>query len=470
MRSNKKNKLKPILNIFNKLPLSAIILFSTNLYLYKIQIFSIPFNLLELLIIFLLPISLYRIYLLSEKIFSAFVTELEKIYFKLPFKFSFGLILLGFLLATFAHPEISRGLGAIKGWLIIPLISSVIFWGDWHLIENKKKIKKIVIYLIILNALFTSLASFLLLILNRINLSYDYRLKGFFESPNMVAIIISLGLISLISSWQKKYLRLEIKLGFLLTLSIALLLTRSVGALIGISTGFVLVKTCVFMLKRNLKKQNSYQILDPIEIISTKKLKEKKILNRFLSKNLFLKKNKKISFQIITGLYIAAFGIAYCGLWLITEYYYLKNFYGSQSTLTSHFAIWRTSFKLIWDNFIFGIEPNTFLTKYIEYQKYYPPYPQWDAPHPHNVFLMFWLYGGLIGFLGFLNLIRISILSNLKKIYKLMRMNPGTKIKTYWLLPFWAITYILIHGLVDNTILKNDLMIFFVAFVNLTFL
>ena len=56
---------------------------------------------------------------------------------------------------------------------------------------------------------------------------------------------------------------------------------------------------------------------------------------------------------------------------------------------------------MIEKNPLFGIGPGNFQNKYLEYQKYFPPYLEWSAPQPHNIFLAFWLESGLLGLAGF---------------------------------------------------------------------
>jgi O-antigen ligase len=112
--------------------------------------------------------------------------------------------------------------------------------------------------------------------------------------------------------------------------------------------------------------------------------------------------------------------------------------------------IWKTSEKLIQDNYLWGIGPGNFQNKYLEYQKFYPPYLEWAVPHPHNIFLAFWLYSGIIGFAGFLILLGFffrEFFAEQKSALKFMALG--------------IMLVILIHGLFDTTYFKNDLAVFF---------
>jgi O-antigen ligase len=71
---------------------------------------------------------------------------------------------------------------------------------------------------------------------------------------------------------------------------------------------------------------------------------------------------------------------------------------------------------------------------------------EWAVPHPHSVYLAFWVETGLVGLIGFLWL----VISWFKKI--LQAENDGMKVVL-----FGIMAYFLLHGLVDTTYFKNDL-------------
>ncbi len=129
--------------------------------------------------------------------------------------------------------------------------------------------------------------------------------------------------------------------------------------------------------------------------------------------------------------------------------------FGSRSSAASRIMIWSAAGRIIRDNWLFGIGPNRFQDKYLEYQKYFPPYLEWSVPEPHNLLAAFWLQSGLLGLAGFMSLLWIW----LKRIVK--------KEKTKIVVAAAAIIiYILAHGLVDTTYFKQDLAsIFWLAFL-----
>ena len=118
--------------------------------------------------------------------------------------------------------------------------------------------------------------------------------------------------------------------------------------------------------------------------------------------------------------------------------------------------IWRSAIRIISDNWIFGIGPGNFQEKYLEYQKYYPPYLEWAVPHPHNIFLTFWISGGGLALGGFLWLIFLYF----QDILEIKKTDALRLVSLGWML------YFLLHGMVDTTYFKNDLaVLFWMAFL-----
>jgi O-antigen ligase len=115
--------------------------------------------------------------------------------------------------------------------------------------------------------------------------------------------------------------------------------------------------------------------------------------------------------------------------------------------------IWQSSGKILSDNWLLGIGPGNFQDKYLEYQKYFPPYLEWAVPHPHNLYLAFWLYGGLVGLVSFLVILYFFF----KKV-ETPKLGVSTGVKY---IALGVMIYVLLHGLVDTTIFKNDLAVVF---------
>jgi O-antigen ligase len=107
------------------------------------------------------------------------------------------------------------------------------------------------------------------------------------------------------------------------------------------------------------------------------------------------------------------------------------------------------------NNFLFGIGPGNFQSKYLEYQKYFPPYLEWAVPEPHNLYLAFWLESGFAGFTGFVILTFLW----------LKRTTFQTKNSLVTAVCAGIMLYFLLHGILDTTYWKNDLsLIFWITF------
>ena len=122
-----------------------------------------------------------------------------------------------------------------------------------------------------------------------------------------------------------------------------------------------------------------------------------------------------------------------------------------RSSVSSRLMIWRSALKIGLDNPIIGIGPGNFQSKYLEYQKYFPPYLEWAVPQPHNLLIAFWLQTGIIGLCGFLALLGVW----LKTIAGMEKRNQVEYIC------LGIIIYILVHGMADTTYFKNDLAVVF---------
>jgi O-antigen ligase len=141
-----------------------------------------------------------------------------------------------------------------------------------------------------------------------------------------------------------------------------------------------------------------------------------------------------------------------------TNYYKfqdIKNL-SERSSLASRIIIWKSAEKMLENNPVIGIGPGNFQNKYLEYQKYFPPYLEWAAPQPHNLYLAFWLQSGLLGLIGFLFIV-ISWIKTL--VAHIRHQKNGLSSVSAAILGIMF--YILIHGLVDTPYWKNDLSIIF---------
>ncbi len=315
------------------------------------------------------------------------------------------LILIGAIIATTNSSDISRSLGILKSYFILPIL---FFFTTSSVIKTQGQKEK-VLKVLFLSGFIVALISIFYWITG--DLTYDGRLRGFFESPNQLAMflapafIIGIYIVQTQSAERKAQnnnSKLKIKkfLYFVAALLIGAIIfaTKSLGAIIAL-----FIALLPFFYRQLTNRRGKYLIL------------------------------------FITSLLIV-------GCWpLIAD----KDF-SERSSLASRVMIWRSAGTILKDNLVWGIGPGTFQKNYLEYQKYFPPYLDSAVPHPHNIFLAFWLQTGIIGFIGFLWLIFI--------FFKNVRQNKNDNIV---FLSRILMIYTLAYGLIDTTYWRNDLSVIF---------
>ncbi|HLM83825.1 MAG TPA: O-antigen ligase family protein [Candidatus Bathyarchaeia archaeon] len=310
------------------------------------------------------------------------------------------LILAGLTLSTIANKKLYAGFGAVKGWFIFPIVFGIIFYDA---LKNNGGLLKKSLLAIFLSGAAVSAIGLVYKLLRAV--TYDGRLAAFWDSPNQLAMFLAVPfLIGVSFSFQKEENRAPYFFGVLL-IGLNLFLTFSYGAWAAI----VVALAVFFWLKYS-------------------RLSQKKYL--FISATILLALLSLASFD---------------------KYKNIKNL-GDRSSLASRFMIWKSAGRMIEDNLLFGIGPGNFQNKYLEYQKYFPPYLEWSAPEPHNIFLAFWLEPGFLGLVGFIVLLFYFFSDN--KIAIKSSRDLG-------ILFLATMIYILVHGLVDTTYWRNDLALVF---------
>lgn len=71
-----------------------------------------------------------------------------------------------------------------------------------------------------------------------------------------------------------------------------------------------------------------------------------------------------------------------------------------RNSFASRVMIWNVTADILSDTPVFGIGPRNFQDEYLSRQENYPPYLEWAVPHPHNIFLSFWISGGISALAG----------------------------------------------------------------------
>jgi O-antigen ligase len=389
--------------------------------LIYLAIFLLPLYLVRIKIWFF-PANVWEI-MLAVIFISWIFLDKEKIEYKeffLHYKkyiIAGSLMLAGILLATFISGNHLESGGIIKSWFLAPIIFMLLIGR----ILKKEKINQIFL-VYFLSAVSVAIISIGYLIANQ--LTYDGRLSGIFNSPNYLAMYLAPAAI-IFAFQEKKKLKLILPLVAIL---VALYLTYSYAAWISIIAPLIIIAL--------IKKQISLKKISIVTAI---------IVVLFLSQI----NNKKFTDLLSAN---------------------------PRSSLASRIMIWKSSAKMIENNFWFGIGSGNFQRTYLEYQKFYPPYLEWAVPHPNNLYLTFWLYGGILGLAGFLSLVIFFFQNILSKI------NPHTKNADSLLtngneenfgvgvkkepnqilfIALGIMLVILIHGIFDTTYFKNDLAIVF---------
>jgi O-antigen ligase len=375
-------------------------------YLIRFDVFGIPTNALEILI--LLIFSGWFIGLKKDAINRVSTAEQKK------YITPVILIFLGLVISTLVNKNYAVGFGIIKSWFVFPLI--FIFLIS-QILEKEKIIN--VYKAFYLSAFLVSLAALGYLFLGKI--TYDGRLEGFFNSPNYLAMYIAPALIILMQAQNAKRKTFIFISG--LAMLTAFYFTYSYAAWISVALSLIIVS---------------------------------------IIKNKALFKNKTIIFLIILVALLFIFQLN------SEKLVNLKNF--NRSSLESRLMIWQSAGKMLENNWIFGIGPGNFEAKYLEYQKYYPPYLEWAVPHPHNLYLTYWLYGGIIGLTGFMIIIYCfftDIFKEIKRAGHPVKLTHGASRpapaddSALKFIALGIMLYILIHGIADTMYFKNDLAIVF---------
>jgi len=127
-----------------------------------------------------------------------------------------------------------------------------------------------------------------------------------------------------------------------------------------------------------------------------------------------------------------------------------------QSSSSVRLEVWTVAEKLIEEHPFLGVGPGRFEDEYATRATKilgHAPYEK-DMLHPHNIFLMFWLSSGIIGLMAFLWLIFMLF----QIIFSIDEHDARKRIAVICATMLFAI---LVHGLVDTPIWKNDLALQF---------
>lgn len=300
-------------------------------------------------------------------------------------------------------------LGIIKSFFVLPIFFSLFLS---FLIKKKIINKYLCFFLYFAYSSFLGLLGVLYFVFGK--LTYDQRLELFFNSPNFLALSLAPGIIIgvfyLIHKPKTNFAlskNVFLLVALLLLQVFSLLLTKSLGAYLGL----LIVILFLFF----------YQ-------------------TKFSSKK----------WSILSLLFISVAVL----ILLANSSYFLSrvNYHPSSppSSFDSRITIYQVGEKIVKNNWLTGIGLGNFQEEYLNYQRFFSPYPQWAVPHGHNMLFHLWSEIGLIGLLGFVFVLFLFFSSFVNKQKTPFRILIGA-----------LMIYFLIHGLIDMTIWKNDLSLFF---------
>jgi O-antigen ligase len=323
---------------------------------------------------------------------------------------AWGLVFLfaGAGLSTCFSSDLRTSLGVLKGWFFDPLLFFIVYIRT---IRTSSEVRNSILAYIV-SAVAVALAALAYAAVG--TLTFDGRLRAFYESPNYLAMYLAPALLlgSCLFFTRKftfPFFRHEksgvISAGILGMILVALLLTRSYGAILGLGASAALLGARTY-LRAGARRKG--KLRRPVAVLGALAL------------------------------------VVFAGLsWQKYEQIIHSQ---ARSSFHSRLMIWNAAAKMLEDSPLVGIGPGTFQETYLEYQDRFPvPYLEWAVPEPHNTFLAFYLQLGLLGFAGFL----------------LLLAGLGRAARQEDLL-FLFLAYFLVHGMVDTLYWKNDLaMIFF---------
>ncbi len=123
-----------------------------------------------------------------------------------------------------------------------------------------------------------------------------------------------------------------------------------------------------------------------------------------------------------------------------------------RSSLASRQMIWTVATDIATDHLWTGIGPANFQTQYLDYQKYYPLYLEWAVPTPHNLWLHFWLEGGMLSIIAWSGIVLFLIW------YSWQSFGSASAEKRRLIaLGVTLVSFYCLYGLVDTPYMKNDL-------------
>ena len=389
--------------------LFLVTLFLLPSYLVRFSLWGYPTNMLDILELVAVVAFAFLLMREEKSVLKQKVADLRWVLIGFFFML-FGTIFSAYTSGGFAPNE----LGIIKSWIVLPFL--FIFLA--HL-ANQPFRAGLKVY--VFSASLT--AGVGLFLPEAMHMTYDGRLRGWYESPNQLAMYLAPAT-TLAYFFFRSRSRYQYAFLTAFVFLVAMLVgTQSLGAIGAVLLSLVFGEIwSEFLFHKCCEKKIDFR-------------KE----NVFFSFFGGIKKRRALLVGVILGSFVLAVGT----LFLFQE---------KLNSFDSRVMIWKSATHILRDHSFFGIGPGNFQEKYLEYQQFYPPYREWAVPHPHNIFLSFWLFSGIFGIIGFL----ITAGSVFVRFFR--HKKPRSK---YVVGVFCAFLAILFHGLIDTTIWGNATSVVF---------
>lgn len=379
-----------------------LVLLTLPLYLVRFTIFGIPTTVLEIEI-YILALW-FLVSTLSNKTFTKKIGD----FVKNPFFIPLIIFLVAGIISIFVSGDKVSALGIFKAYFFD---AAIFFFLFVSLIKDKKQIQNSIVAVIV-SALVLSIIG-LVHFSGFENLLQEGRIRSVFSSPNYLSLYIT-PIIFLVF-----YLFAEPKIkNYILYLSL-----------------LVLIAVTILTYSRGAWLAFLVALLFYIGLVIAKRVRRSR--------------------NIITAGFIAGVLLI---LFFITQGSYALNIIPNERVTKSddvRIEVWKTSWEIGKKNWLLGTGLSNFQNYFGEFTKDKINYPEYITPHAltaHNVFLNIWLQAGLLGLVSLIYLLILFFYYG----YKGLRNN--------FLLSavlMSSMVAILTQGLVDSSIWKNDLMIFF---------
>jgi O-antigen ligase len=376
------------------------------LYFLQIDFFDVGVSPIELFLIIFLITFFFRF----KDFYNKKIQEIAQSNFSECFWAIFLLLVGGFLSTIFSNNFLSS-LHAFFAWFVEPIL---IFVSGIKILSSTRN-RKIFLQFLFLSFVIIIIASCTYLFLGIKN---NERLSGFYNSPNFLAMVLEffIPVITTLLFFRKNNFWQNVLFFLILATSLMLVVfTQSFGGLLAIALAGIWI---LFWTPSKKRASIFYGA------------------------------------AIFTGLIFVIFFILSFNLGKIDRL--LSG--DSQSSFNSRLPIWQTSLYLLKDNWVLGIGPNAFLSKFHLKQKELGLNLDFlVVPQPHNIYLAFWLESGILGLIGFFWIVKKAFNGLINKL----RLENQNDLR--WLLIGLggSLIAVLAHGFFDTPYFKIDLAYYF---------